>query len=152
MAEKVYDSRVKVPGFLKLSKIVAWLMYLWVLFGIIVLFLRVLLLAFSASTTAGFYQFVMNTSTQYLNPFRGLFPPHQVGQTGYLDVSALFAIVVYIFVAWGFSALTGYVQHKIDMSKEIQQKEIDDAARARAKAIAAAKQTRPQNPNRRPVV
>ncbi len=144
MAEKVYDPRVKVPAFLKLSKVAAWLMYLWVLFGIIVLVLRVLLLAFSASTTAGFYQFVINTSTQYLNPFRGLFPPHTVGETGYLDVSALFAIVVYIFVAWGFSALTSYVQSKIDMSKEVQQKALDDAVRASA----ASKPTRPRTTTR----
>jgi uncharacterized protein YggT (Ycf19 family) len=149
MAEKVYDPRVKVPAFLKLSKVAAWLMYLWVLFGIIVLTLRVLLLAFSASTTAGFYQFVINTSTQYLDPFRGLFPPHQVGDTGYIDVSALFAIVVYIFVAWGFSALTSYVQHKIDMSKEVQQKALDDAAKARASV--AAKPPKQQTSSRRSI-
>ncbi len=129
MAQKVYDPQVKVPEFLKISKVVAWLMYAWVVFGIIVLTLRVLLLAFSANASAGFYQFVINTSGQYLNPFRGIFPPRGVGETGYLDVSALFAIVVYIFIAWGFSALTHYVQTKIDLSKETQQKALDKAKR-----------------------
>jgi uncharacterized protein YggT (Ycf19 family) len=129
MAQKVYDSRVETPAYLKVSKVVAWLMYAWVIFGIIVLVLRVILLAFSANTAAGFYQFIINTSSQYLGPFRGLFPAHKVGETGYLDVSALFAIIVYIFVAWGFSALTSYIQTKIDLSKESQQKVIDDARR-----------------------
>ena len=129
MAEKIYDSRVKVPGFLRISKIIVWLMYLWILFGIIVLLLRVFLLAFSANTAAGFGQFVMNTSSDYLNPFRGLFPPHQVGDTGYIDVSALFAIVVYLFVAWGFNSVISYIQRKIDLSKDTQQHEIDAARR-----------------------
>jgi uncharacterized protein YggT (Ycf19 family) len=141
MAQKVYDPRVKVPGFLKLSKIVSVLMYAWVIFGIVVLTLRVFLLAFSANASAGFYQFIINTSSQYLNPFRGIFPPKPVGETGYLDVSALFAIIVYIFVAWGFSALTNYVQSKIDLSKETQQKAIDDALRQRQQT--AIKTTRP---------
>lgn len=141
MAQKIYDPSVKTPGFLKLSKIAAWLMYAWVLFGIIMLAFRVFLLAFSASTASGFFQFVINTSNQYLNPFRGLFPPHPVGSTGYLDVSALFAIIVYIFVAWGFSALMNYIQGKIDLSKETQQRALDEAKRQ--KQAAAARPAKP---------
>jgi uncharacterized protein YggT (Ycf19 family) len=146
MAEKVYDPRVKVPGFLRISKVIAWLMYLWVLFGIITLLLRVFLLAFSANTTAGFGQFVMNTSSDYLNPFRGLFPLHQVGDTGYLDVSALFAIIIYLFVAWGFNSLISYIQRKIDLSKDTQQHELD-ATRRRQQA-ARVQQTNATRTNR----
>jgi uncharacterized protein YggT (Ycf19 family) len=147
MAQKVYDPRVSVPGFLKVSKIVSWLMYAWVIFGIVVLTLRIFLLAFSANASAGFYQFIINTSSQYLNPFRGIFPPKPVGETGYLDVSALFAIVVYIFVAWGFSALLSYVQSKIDLSKETQQKAIDDTRRQ--KSLANTQTARAQRTPRR---
>lgn len=134
MAQKVYDPQVKTPGFLKFSKIIAWLMYAWVLFGIITLTFGVFLLAFSANTNSGFYQFIVRTSTQYLEPFRGLFPPHAVGQTGYINVSALFAIVVYAFVAWGFSALLHYIQGKIDLAKDTQQKAIDEARREKQAA------------------
>lgn len=133
MAQTVYDPRVKTPGFLEVSKIVAWLMYAWVIFGIFVLVLRVFLLAFSANAGAGFYQFIINTSGQYLNPFRGIFPLHQVGETGYLDVSALFAIVIYIFIAWGFSALTRYIQTKIDLSKATQQRDLETRRSAKTK-------------------
>ena len=140
MAEKVYDPRVKVPGFLRLSKIIVWLMYLWILFGIIVLLLRVFLLAFSANTSAGFAQFIMNTSSDYLGPFRGIFPTHQVGETGYLDVSALFAIIIYLLIAWGFNSLISYIQRKIDLSKDTQQHEIN-AARQRQQAARAQQTT-----------
>lgn len=124
---QIYDTEVKVPAYLKVSKIVSYLLYAWVLFGIIMLVFRVFLLAFSASTTAGFTQFVMKTSADYLEPFRGIFPPHSVGETGYLDVSSLFAIVVYLFIAWGVSALITYIQHKIDIVQATQQKELDEA-------------------------
>jgi uncharacterized protein YggT (Ycf19 family) len=134
MAEKIYDPQVKAPGFLKFSKVIAWLMYAWVLFGIITLTFGVFLLAFSANTNSGFYQFIAKTSTQYLEPFRGLFPPHPVGETGYINVSALFAIVVYAFVAWGFSALLHYIQSKIDLSKDTQQKAIDEKKQQRLAA------------------
>jgi uncharacterized protein YpmB len=64
-----------------------------------------------------------------------------------LDVSALFAIVVYIFVAWGFSALLSYVQSKIDLSKETQQKAIDDTRRQ--KSLANTQTARAQRTPRR---
>ena len=97
MANKT-DEEIVIPGFLKVSKIVVWVMYFWVTIGIISLLFRVFLLATSANTAAGFGNFVMNVSADYLQPFRGLFPPKDVGTTGYLDVSAIFAIIVYLFV------------------------------------------------------
>ena len=146
MSEKIYDPQVKAPGFLKFSKVIGWLMYAWVLFGIITLTFGVFLLAFSANTDSGFYQFIARTSTQYLEPFRGLFPPHAVGETGYINVSALFAIVVYAFVAWGFSALLHYIQSKIDLSKDTQQKAIDEKKQQRLAAQARPVHTTARRP------
>lgn len=104
-------------------------MYVWVLIGVIALSFRVLLLAYSASTTAGFTNFVMKISADYLQPFRGIFPSKPVGETGYLDVSALFAIVVYLFILWGFHSLVIYVQNKIDLDKAMQAQKITEAKR-----------------------
>lgn len=123
------QEEVKVPGYLRFSKVVVWVLYFWVMIGIVSLTLRVFLLAFSASQSAGFTEFVMKVSNDYLQPFRGIFPPKPVGETGYLDVSSLFAIVVYLFVAWGISALTTYVQHKIDSTTMEQKQKIAEAKR-----------------------
>lgn len=117
---KSYIPNIKVPGYLRISRILAYVMYAWVIFGIIVLLLRVFLLAFSANLAAPFAEFVYRTSNDYLQPFRGIFPPKELGETGYLDVAALFAIIVYLFIAWLFSSLVGYVQHKIDENVEEQ--------------------------------
>lgn len=107
-----------VPTYLNIGKILTYAMYAYVMFGIIVLGFRVFLLAFSANTSVGFANFIMKTSTDFLQPFRGIFPPRPVGETGYLDVSALFAIIVYGLVAWGFSALIGYINSKVDQYKK----------------------------------
>lgn len=104
----------KVPTYLSVGKIITYAMYAWVLLGIIVLGLRVFLLAFSANAATPFVNFIYNTSATFLNPFRGIFPPRSVGETGYLDVAALFAMIIYALLGWGFSALIHYIQSKIN--------------------------------------
>lgn len=106
-----------VPSYLSVGKIITYAMYLWVLFGIIVLGLRVFLLAFSANDTTPFVDFIYRTSATFLNPFRGIFPPRSIGETGYLDVAALFAMIIYGLIGWGFAALVHIIQAKIDSYK-----------------------------------
>lgn len=129
--EKKYsaDDEVVVPTGLKFSKVIVWIMYIWVLIGVIALSLRVFLLAASANTATGFANFVMNVSGDYLQPFRGIFTGREVGETGYLDVSSIFAIVVYLFILWGFKSLIQYVQNKIDLDKYEQSQKIAEAKR-----------------------
>ncbi len=104
----------EAPTYLNVGKILTYAMYAYVMFGIIVLGFRVFLLAFSANPDSGFVEFIYQTSARFLQPFRGIFPPAEVGETGYLDVAAMFAMIVYGLIAWGFSGLIGYVQSKID--------------------------------------
>ena len=128
MSSKPSDE-VIIPGYLKASKIAVWVMYFWVTIGIISLFLRVILLALSANTANGFANLVANTSSDYLEPFRGIFPAKALGETGYLDVSAIFAIIVYLFISWGFRSLIEFVQNKIDLSETEQKQAILKAER-----------------------
>jgi len=102
----------KLPAYFTIGKVISYAMYIWVIFGIIVLALRVFLLAFSASAVAPFVKFIYTTSESFLNPFRGIFPVKPIGETGYLDVAALFAIIIYALIGWGFKALVDYIQAK----------------------------------------
>lgn len=108
------QKEVNVPGYLQISKILGYIMYAWVFFGIIVLGLRVFLLAFSANAATPFVEFIYRTSADYLEPFRGIFPSKSIGETGYLDIAAIFAIIIYLLIGWGFSAFIRYIQSKID--------------------------------------
>ncbi len=113
--------KIEIPAYLRISRVLTYIMYAWVVFGIAVILMRVFLLAFSANLQAPFAKFVYTTSNDYLDPFRGIFPPRHIGETGYLDITALFAIIVYLFVAWLFSSLVVFVQSKIDQNIEAQQ-------------------------------
>jgi uncharacterized protein YggT (Ycf19 family) len=129
MARAKNNDEIIIPTNLKFSKVIVWIMYIWVLIGVIALSMRVFLLAFSANTSAGFTEFVMKVSADYLEPFRGIFPTAEVGETGYLDISAIFAIIVYLFILWGFRSLIDYVQNKIDLDKAMQSQKISEAKR-----------------------
>ena len=119
------DSKIiSVPGYLKLGKIITWLLYIWIIFGVVMLALRTFLLATSANPTT-FVDFVYRTSADFLQPFRGIFPSLLVGETGYLDVSAIFAIIIYLIFAWLVSAGIKYIQAKIDDIKEQEAERIE---------------------------
>lgn len=118
------NQQVQIPGYLRISKVIAYILYAWVLIGVITLTLRVFLLAFSANPSTPFVEFIYKTSADYLNPFRGIFPSKPVGETGYFDVASMFAIIIYLFIMWGFSSLIHYLQYKIDVSRKEQEKQI----------------------------
>ncbi len=120
----INQKSIVVPSYLKINKIIAYVLYVWVIFGVIALMLRVFLLAFSANAETPFVRFIYNTSTDYLSPFRGIFPSKSIGSTGYFDVAAVFAIIIYLFVMWGFSTLINYIQYKIDVSIKEQKKQV----------------------------
>lgn len=118
------NQQVQIPGYLRISKVIAYILYAWVVIGVVVLTLRVFLLVFSANPATPFVEFIYKTSADYLNPFRGIFPSKSVSETGYFDVAATFAIIIYLFIMWGFSSLIHYLQYKIDLSRKEQEKQI----------------------------
>lgn len=101
------------PMHLRVGNVLVRVLYFWVLFGVIVLTLRVFLLAFSANPSTNFVTFIYETSSRYLEPFRGIFPAKPVSETGYFDVSAVFAIIMYLLFMWAVSALIAYVERSI---------------------------------------
>lgn len=106
-----------LPPYLRVSNILVRFLFLWTVFGVIVLSFRVLLLAFSANPATRFVNFVYDTSNRYLEPFRGIFHSRTVGETGYLDISAMFAVIVYLLFLWGILALIDFVERKIQETK-----------------------------------
>lgn len=106
-----------VPSYLTVGKVIGYAMYIWVIYGLIVLGISVFLQAFAANPETPFVKFIYNASATFMEPFRGIFPSKPVGQTGYIDVAAIFAMIIYSFIGWGFSALIDYIQSKINAVK-----------------------------------
>ena len=109
-----YHKNVNVPGYLSVSRIIAYIVYAWAFVAVVLLALRVFLLAFSANASTPFVAFVYRTSADYMAPFRDIFPIKPIGETGYFDVAALFAIIMYLLLAWLISSVIHLIQHKID--------------------------------------
>lgn len=109
-----YHKNVNVPGYLSVSRIIAYIVYAWAFIAVVVLALRVFLLAFSANASTPFVEFVYRTSADYMAPFRDIFPVKPLSETGYFDVAALFAIIMYLLLAWLISSVIHLIQHKID--------------------------------------
>jgi uncharacterized protein YggT (Ycf19 family) len=67
--------------------------------------LRVLLKLFNANSSAGFVQWVYDSSDVLLQPFRGIFPAKELASGSVVDFSALFAMLVYGLVGMLFLML-----------------------------------------------
>lgn len=98
---------------LLISRILVRLVYVWTVIGVFVLSIRVFLSAFSANPGSSFVRFITETSNSYMAPFRGIFNGRHFGDNGYLDVSALFAIIIYLLLAWGIASLVMYVDARV---------------------------------------
>lgn len=64
------------------------------------IFLRIIMKLFGASTQAPFVDWVYKTTLPLLNPFVGMFPSPVIDGRFVLEFSALFAIIVYSFVSY----------------------------------------------------
>ncbi|BDZ55399.1 YggT family protein [Agromyces marinus] len=126
----------KPPWYLRLLKGAAWVLYAWVLVGIVALALRVFLLAFSANPDAAFTAFVYRVSEDFMRPFRGIFPTPEIGETGYLDVSAIFAIIMYLLLAGLVGAGIAALARRIERAERRHRDEVNRAWMARHVASA----------------
>ncbi|MGB4758736.1 MAG: hypothetical protein WBP26_01645 [Candidatus Saccharimonadales bacterium] len=108
--------------FIKASRVITYIGYGFAMVATVFLTIGFFMLLFGASTDAAFTRFIYRVAGEFLAPFRGIFPSHDVGETGYFSASALFAIVIYLFAALLLHALITYIT-----AKQVKhQKELDD--------------------------
>jgi len=75
----------------------------WLFSSLIIL--RFVLKILGASTTAAFALWLYNTTDSLMAPFIGIFPTPTLGSTSVIDLSAIFAVVVYIGAGYFIAAL-----------------------------------------------
>ena len=120
---------------LKVAKVLLWLIYSWVVVVLVLLFLLFILRLLGADPTAGFVEWVYRATERAMAPFRGIFEPIVVSDDSVLDVSVLFAMIVYLFVALGMSLAVDWVTRRLLASIHDEQRlELQAQAIARAAA------------------
>lgn len=127
------QKRIKIPDYLSLGKIVLYVLYAWIIFGVFTLMFRVFFLATSANSSTSFVSFIYRTSADFLRPFQGIFPGRPLGETGYIDVAAMFAIFMYLLLAWLINSMIVYVQAKINKAVAEQKIALHKAEEERLK-------------------
>jgi uncharacterized protein YggT (Ycf19 family) len=89
-----------LPWVLKAARVVVWILYAIVLATAIMLTLDFALRLFGANSTNAFVQWVYRSTDRAMQPFRGIFPTHQLGDSSAaVDFSVLFAAIFYFVVA-----------------------------------------------------
>jgi uncharacterized protein YggT (Ycf19 family) len=99
--------------FIKFTRALSYIVYGFTVAAVVFLGFGFFLLLFGANPNVGFTQFVYKVAAEFLQPFRGIFPAHSIGETGYFSTSALFAIIFYLFFAAGMDALISYINLKM---------------------------------------
>ena len=74
-----------------------------------ILGLRVIFRLFAANANNSFVHWIYQTSDTLMSPFRGIFPQVNISNGHVLDISALFAMLVWAVVGYLILALIGLV-------------------------------------------
>lgn len=107
---------------IKIFRGISYVVYAYALIASIFLGIGFVLLLLGANTDVPFVEFVYKVAAEFLQPFRGIFPLHQISETGYFSASALFAIMMYLIFASLLQTLISYLTVKmVKHEKELQE-------------------------------
>jgi uncharacterized protein YggT (Ycf19 family) len=97
----------------KLGRALVYLVYLFVWLCLSILVLGFFLLLFGANPDVAFAEWVYRALDRALKPFRGIFESIQLNGQSVLDVSVLFAMIVYGILALVLRALIDWLAYRI---------------------------------------
>ena len=129
--------RSPIPVFLKIGKVIVWIVYALVLLWAILLTVAFFLRLAGANPDSGFVEWVYRSTERAMQPFRGIFPTHDINGSSVLDTSLLFAAIVYFVIALLVDILLRWFTERIRRQER-------DVAQARAQADLVAQQSAAQ--------
>jgi uncharacterized protein YggT (Ycf19 family) len=134
---------------IRFGRALLWLIYAWVTVVLVLLFLAFLLLLLGANPDAGFVEWVYRSVQRAMAPFRGIFEPVELGDDSRLDISILFAMIVYGFVGMGLHLAWEWVSRKLhDAERADARRQALAGQEAAAAAASAAASAAPIGPSR----
>ena len=116
------------------GRALVYLVYFFVTVALIVLTFGFFLLLFGANPDAAFAEWVYRSLDRVMAPFRGLFESIQLNGKSVLDVSVLFAMIVYGIVAMALRTLIDWLTYRVEL---LRQREAHAATLAQQTATVA---------------
>ncbi|HUF84468.1 MAG TPA: YggT family protein [Acidimicrobiia bacterium] len=106
-------------GIVMVTRVVTFLVYLYVLFIEIILTLGFFLLLLGANPSSPFVEWVYRSLDRAMRPFRGIFEPIELGVAGndvpsVFETSVLFAMIVYAILAILVHALLSWLSLRLE--------------------------------------
>ena len=105
----------------RIARALTYLVYAFVIVALIVLLLGFFLQLFGANPDAPFAEWLYRGLRRVMAPFRGLFEPVALDGRSVLDISILFAMLVYAIVGLALHALIDW------LTRLIMAMRVDDA-------------------------
>jgi uncharacterized protein YggT (Ycf19 family) len=97
----------------QIARAISYFAYAFVIISLIILLLGFVLQLLAANPDAEFTQWVYRHLDRVMQPFRGIFP-QATGEGGsVLDVSILFAMLVYALIALGIRSLLDWLTYRL---------------------------------------
>ena len=116
------------------GRALAYLVYAFVTVALIMLTFGFFLLLFGANPDAGFAEWVYRSLDRVMAPFRGIFESIQLNGKSVLDVSVLFAMIVYGIVALALRSLIDWLTYRVELLRQREAHAETMAAQAAATA------------------
>jgi uncharacterized protein YggT (Ycf19 family) len=103
----------------RIARALTYLLYAFVIVALVLLLLGFFLKLFGANPHAPFAEWLYRGLKRVMAPFRGLFEPVPLDGRSVLDVSILFAMIVYGIVGIALSALIHWLtQKQLDLRRK----------------------------------
>jgi uncharacterized protein YggT (Ycf19 family) len=104
-------------GMVKAGRGLVYLVYFFVVLTLVILTLGFFLLLFGANPDAPFAEWVYRALDRAMKPFRGIFQSIPLNGQSVLDVSVLFAMIVYGMLAMAVRALIDWLTYRLALSE-----------------------------------
>ena len=102
---------------LSITRILVLFLYGFLIVTEVILVMAFFLRLFAASTSAPFTQWVYRAAGRVLAPFRGIFPTLEGESGSVLDLSILFAMLMYGIFAMAVHALIVWIDRRIEAAR-----------------------------------
>lgn len=133
--------------FIKVARVLTYLVYAYAIIATVFLVLGFFLLLLGASTSSSFVQFVYHIAARFLEPFRGIFPGHQLSDRSYFSAAGLFAIIIYGLAAMAIHAFINYLTYKeVKHQTELQELQTQRTSAVRRQTERPDPQPAPKSP------
>jgi len=98
---------------LRIARVVVWIIYALALVTAVLLTTAFFLHLAGANPQSSFVEWVYRSTENAMRPFRGIFPTQDVGGSSVLDLSYLFAAIVYFVIALVVDALHRWLTERL---------------------------------------